>query len=623
MVLPARMPQLLVNGCDRHRRRHGDQHPAAQPGRGLRGAHRADRRPEARERRTSADTSKARTFRPAARSPTARGSCARSTRRAGAHPRARRVEDRGGRRAAATTIIITSIPYMVNKSEAGRADRRRHHRQEAAACWWTCATSPTDDVRIVLELKKDADAKMVMAYLYKHTPLADRLPRQPDLPGADREPRGRPARCGSICAAILGSSSHFRERGRSRRRVSSSSWRSSSAASTSSKASRRSSTCSTRSSGSSASRMARRTRPQDHRSASSSRRRADRRHPRAEALQAGPAGDQPDPRRAGGEAQARAKEIEAILERQAQVAAKVVRSEITRWRRSSSDKRRTKIGGGGGDEAEFVAEDFIVDEEVTVILSRDGWLKRVREVKDLVGHAAARGRRGAGGHPRVDEGARWRSSPTSAAPTSLRINDVPASTGYGEPVQKLLQLPRRRAGGRRAARSARTSTRPRGRWRWRSARTASACASTWMRTASCRRVPGAASPSRPRVTRWWASRRSSDKDRRLRRHQRRARAALQGRRSQPSWPTPARASSSSRSATATVVLGFGVGAARKEDVIDRRDRRRQGAAGRSRSLLRHRARRQRLTLSSARPRVVRVHRPLAVPPAPLARNWWN
>ena len=32
---------------------------------------------------------------------------------------------------------------------------------------------------------------------------------------------------------------------------------------------------------------------------------------------------------------------------------------------------------------EFVAEDFIVDEEVTVILSRDGWLKRVREVKDL------------------------------------------------------------------------------------------------------------------------------------------------------------------------------------------------------------------------------------------------
>ena len=29
----------------------------------------------------------------------------------------------------------------------------------------------TDDVRIELELKKDADEKMVMAYLFKHTPL--------------------------------------------------------------------------------------------------------------------------------------------------------------------------------------------------------------------------------------------------------------------------------------------------------------------------------------------------------------------------------------------------------------------------------------------------------------------
>ena len=29
----------------------------------------------------------------------------------------------------------------------------------------------TDDVRIELELKRDADEKMVMAYLFKHTPL--------------------------------------------------------------------------------------------------------------------------------------------------------------------------------------------------------------------------------------------------------------------------------------------------------------------------------------------------------------------------------------------------------------------------------------------------------------------
>ena len=49
----------------------------------------------------------------------------------------------------------------------------------------------TDDVRIVLELKPGADPDLVMAYLFKHTPLRDELPRQPDLPGADREPGGR------------------------------------------------------------------------------------------------------------------------------------------------------------------------------------------------------------------------------------------------------------------------------------------------------------------------------------------------------------------------------------------------------------------------------------------------
>ena len=32
----------------------------------------------------------------------------------------------------------------------------------------------TDDVRIVLEVKAGADPNLVMAYLYKHTPLRER-----------------------------------------------------------------------------------------------------------------------------------------------------------------------------------------------------------------------------------------------------------------------------------------------------------------------------------------------------------------------------------------------------------------------------------------------------------------
>ncbi len=44
-VLPAKLPNLLVNGSSGHRRRHGDQHPAAPPRRDRRRDDRAHRRP--------------------------------------------------------------------------------------------------------------------------------------------------------------------------------------------------------------------------------------------------------------------------------------------------------------------------------------------------------------------------------------------------------------------------------------------------------------------------------------------------------------------------------------------------------------------------------------------------
>ena len=45
LVLPARFPNLLVNGSAGHRRRNGHEHPAAQPRRGRGRDHRDDRRP--------------------------------------------------------------------------------------------------------------------------------------------------------------------------------------------------------------------------------------------------------------------------------------------------------------------------------------------------------------------------------------------------------------------------------------------------------------------------------------------------------------------------------------------------------------------------------------------------
>ena len=96
--------------------------------------------------------------------------------------------------------------------------------------------------------------------------------------------------------------------------------------------------------------------------------------------------------------------------------------------------------GGGGEEVEYTEEAFIADEDTHVVLTRDGWVKRVREVKDPTHHPAARGRRGDGRAGRVAQERTWSSSPTSARPTSTRFNDVPASTGYGDPVQKLFKF---------------------------------------------------------------------------------------------------------------------------------------------------------------------------------------
>jgi DNA gyrase subunit A len=67
-------------------------------------------------------------------------------------------------------IIITSIPYMVNKgtlvSRIGEVITERK-----LASLTDVRDESTKEVRIVLELKRDADAELTMSYLYKHTPL--------------------------------------------------------------------------------------------------------------------------------------------------------------------------------------------------------------------------------------------------------------------------------------------------------------------------------------------------------------------------------------------------------------------------------------------------------------------
>ena len=119
---------------------------------------------------------------------------------------------------------------------------------------------------------------------------------------------------------------------------------------------------------------------------------------------------------------------------------KVVRDEIEEIQQKyggKDDKRRTLIETE--EEVSFTADDFIVEEDNVVIVSRDGWVKRQKEVRDL---STTRLREGDSVLAVMQGSTRATVvffSNFGVAYTS-RIIDVPASTGYGEPVQKLFKL---------------------------------------------------------------------------------------------------------------------------------------------------------------------------------------
>ena len=81
----------------------------------------------------------------------------------------------------------------------------------------------------------------------------------------------------------------------------------------------------------------------------------------------------------------------------------------------------------------------VVHEDATVVLSRDGWMKRVREVKDPT---STRLREGDALFALLPGSTRDRLVLFSSKGTVyvMRVADVPATTGYGEPVQSLLKF---------------------------------------------------------------------------------------------------------------------------------------------------------------------------------------
>jgi DNA gyrase subunit A len=117
---------------------------------------------------------------------------------------------------------------------------------------------------------------------------------------------------------------------------------------------------------------------------------------------------------------------------------KLVRSELEDVSSKYSDKRRTTIESDTG-EPEYSADDFIVEEDNVVIVSRDGWVKRQKEVKDL---STTRLREGDAVLAAFAGSTRASCAFFSnfGVAYTCRLIDVPASTGYGEPIQKQFKL---------------------------------------------------------------------------------------------------------------------------------------------------------------------------------------
>ena len=137
------------------------------------------------------------------------------------------------------------------------------------------------------------------------------------------------------------------------------------------------------------------------------------------------------------EKQAEADKIRKILSSEKRLWT-VVKTELEELSTIFSDKRRTSLGSSE-EVAEFDASAYIVKENTNVVLTRDGWIKRVGKLQNVE-------------TTRVREGdAVLDVVPGSTLDTvvffasdgaayTLPIADVPVSSGYGEPLGKHVKL---------------------------------------------------------------------------------------------------------------------------------------------------------------------------------------
>jgi DNA gyrase subunit A len=331
-------------------------------------------------------------------------------------------------------IVITSIPYMLNKSTLVEAiaevvrERKLPHLTDVR-------DESTTDVRIVLEIKKESDPSLVMAYLYKHTPLQQNFNvNLTCLVPTENVEVGSPARLDLKTAlrhfldfrfvVVTRRFEHELEQLRKRIHILEGFAKIFDLLDEAIRIIRKSDG------------------KQD--AAQKLMKRFDLDDEQADAilelklyklakLEILAIEEEL------GQKSKDAKRIEGILKSETKKWG-VVRDELSEVRAKFEDKRRTEVKVSGVEDAqEFTEEHFIIAEDANVVVTRDGWVKRVRELKDP---AQTRVREGdevmAVLSGSTKESVVFFSNQGSAYVT--RINDIPPSTGYGDPVQKLFKF---------------------------------------------------------------------------------------------------------------------------------------------------------------------------------------
>lgn len=137
--------------------------------------------------------------------------------------------------------------------------------------------------------------------------------------------------------------------------------------------------------------------------------------------------------------EARVKEIDKIL-KSPQKISEIIKKDLESIAERFGDKRRSKLVKDSEEiNIEFNEADYVVHEDVYAIVTADGWLKRIRQNNEL---SSTRLREG----DSIKDAHALSTLDSVAIFTNLgsvylvKVSDFPSSSGYGDPVQKILKF---------------------------------------------------------------------------------------------------------------------------------------------------------------------------------------